>query len=162
VERPAAPACYLQALCRHLLKRNEPMPEQDDYLVYSYNRFRACRFGLDGMMVNPKTCEQISIREDILATLRKLELHAVALGAHAALVEVERCAARDGSHATYLRKCHAETGGVEGVVRAAVDALRNGPQGYSDERDAPVRCPRASSPSQSKLRAHGAIWPWPS
>jgi glutamate---cysteine ligase / carboxylate-amine ligase len=129
VERAAALACYLQALCRHLLERNDPMPEEDDYLVYTYNRFQACRFGLDGMMVNPKTREQISIREDILATLRKLELHAVALGSHPALDEVERCAARDGNHATYLRKCFAETGSVQGVVRAAVDALRNGPQG---------------------------------
>ena len=124
VERAAALACYLQALCRHLLERNEPPPEEDDSLVYTYNRFQACRFGLDGMMVNPKTREQISIREDILATLRLLGPHADALNAHAALDEVERAAARDGNHASFLRRCYAETGSVQGVVRAAVDALR--------------------------------------
>ena len=64
VERAAALACYLQALCRHLLARNEPPPEEDDYLVYTYNRFQACRFGLEGQMVNPKTCERIGIREE--------------------------------------------------------------------------------------------------
>ncbi|MFP5468036.1 MAG: glutamate-cysteine ligase family protein, partial [Gammaproteobacteria bacterium] len=128
VERAAALACYLQALCRHLLERSEPPPEEDDYLVYTYNRFQACRFGLDGMMVNPKTREQISIREDILATLRKLGSHADALKSTAALDEVERTAARDGNHASYLRRCYADSGSVQGVVRAAVEALRNGPQ----------------------------------
>jgi carboxylate-amine ligase len=127
VERAAGLACYLQALCRHLLERSEPPPEEDDYLVYTYNRFQACRFGLDGMMVNPKTREQISIREDILATLRHLGPHAEALNSQAALDEIERTAARDGNHASYLRKQFAQSGSVEGVVRASVEALRSGP-----------------------------------
>jgi carboxylate-amine ligase len=127
VERAAGLACYLQALCRHLLERNEPPPEEDDYLVYTYNRFQACRFGLDGQMVNPKTRERISIREDILATLRLLQPHALALNAQAAMDEIERTAGRDFNHASYLRRRYAETGSVQGVVRASVDALRGGP-----------------------------------
>ena len=126
VERAAGLACYLQALCRHLLERNEPPPEEDDYLVYTYNRFQACRFGLDGMMVNPKTREQISIREDVLATVRHLAPHAEALRSQAALDEIERTVAQ-GNHATWLRRCFAESGSVQAVVRASVDALRNGP-----------------------------------
>jgi len=127
VERAAALACYLQALCRHLLERNEPPPEEDDYLVYTYNRFQACRFGLEGQMVNPKTRERIGIREDILATLRRLQPHALALNAQAAMDEIERTAGRDFNHACYLRRRYAETGSVQGVVRASVDALRCGP-----------------------------------
>ena len=127
VERAAGLACYLQALCRHLLERNEPPPEEDDYLVYTYNRFQACRFGLDGMMVNPKTREQISIREDILATLRKIAPHGQALNSMAALDEIERTAARVGNHATYLRNQYKESGSVQAVVRASVEALRTGP-----------------------------------
>ena len=41
VERAAALAAYIQALCRLLLERNEPPPLEDDYLVYNYNRFQA-------------------------------------------------------------------------------------------------------------------------
>ena len=126
VERAAALACYLQALCRHLLERNEPPPEEDDYLVYTYNRFQACRFGLDGMMVNPKTRERISIREDVLATVRKISHHADVLESQAALEEVERTAGV-GNHASYLRRCFADSGSVQGVVRASVEALRQGP-----------------------------------
>jgi carboxylate-amine ligase len=128
VERAAALACYLQALCRHLLARNEPPPEEDDYLVYTYNRFQACRFGLEGQMVNPKTRERIGIREDILATLRQLQPHALALNAQAALDEIERTAGRESNHAGFLRRRYAETGSVQGVVRASVDALRQGPR----------------------------------
>ena len=127
VERAAALACYLQALCRHRLERNERPPEEDDYLVYTYNRFQACRFGLDGQMVNPKTRERIGIREDILATLRHLQPHAQALHAQVAMDEIERTAERDSNHAGYLRRRYAETGSVQGVVRASVDALRQGP-----------------------------------
>jgi len=127
VERAAGLACYLQALCRHLLERNEPPPEEDDYLVYTYNRFQACRFGLEGQMVHPKTRERIGIREDILATLRLLQPHALVLNAQAAMDEIERTAGRDFNHAGYLRRRYAETGSVQGVVRASVDALRAGP-----------------------------------
>ena len=127
VERAAGLACYLQSLCRHLLQRNEPPPEEDDYLVYTYNRFQACRFGLEGQMVNPKSRERISIREDILATLRLLQPHALALNAQAAMDEIERTAGRDFNHAGYLRRRYAETGSVQGVVRASVDALRRVP-----------------------------------
>jgi carboxylate-amine ligase len=127
VERAAGLACYLQALCRHLLERSEPPPEEDDYLVYTYNRFQACRFGLEGQMVNPKTRERIGIREDILATLRLLQPHALALNAQAAMDEIERTAGRDFNHASYLRRRYAETGSVQGVVRASVDALRGAP-----------------------------------
>ena len=128
VERAAALACYLQALCRMLLERGEAPPAEDDYLVYNYNRFQACRFGLDGVLVHPKTNESLPLREDILATLRRLEPHAAALESRAALDELYRVAAGEGNHAGFLRRQHAEEGGVEGVVDAAVRCFRE--QGF--------------------------------
>ena len=78
-------------------------------------------------MVHPKTRQRIGIREDILATLRQLQPHALALNAQLAMDEIERTAGRDSNHASYLRRRYAETGSVQGVVRASVDALRQGP-----------------------------------
>lgn len=124
VERAAALACYLQALCRHLLACEEPPPEEDDYLVYTYNRFQACRFGLDGAMVHPKTRQQVGIREDVLGTLRQLRPHFEALDSEAALEHLEHLVAHTGNHATLLRQCHADAGSVQAVVQAAVDVLR--------------------------------------
>jgi len=127
VERAAALACYLQAICRRLLERAEPLPTEDDYLVYTFNRFQACRFGLDGTMVDPRTRESLTIREDILATLRHVEPHGVALKSLSALAEIERCAARDGNHATHLRRVFDETHNAQSMVQESTRALRSGP-----------------------------------
>ena len=127
VERAAALACYLQALCRRLLERVEREPTEDDYLVYTFNRFQACRFGLDGTMVDPQTRESRTIREDVLATLRKIEPHAAVLQSLAALEEIERCAARAGNHASHLRSVFAESRNVQSMVQESTRALRAGP-----------------------------------
>jgi carboxylate-amine ligase len=123
VERAAALAGYLQALCRHLLGRSEAAPLEDDYLVYNYNRFQACRFGLDGAITHPKTYETMSLREDILATLRKMEPHAEALGSIEALRHLSAAAA-EGSDASYLRRQYERQGGAEGMVNAAIQRFR--------------------------------------
>lgn len=123
VERAAALACYLQALCRHLLRREEPAPLEDDYLVYNYNRFQACRFGLDGTIVHPQSHEQLSLREDILATLRRLEPHAEALGSEAALEHLYR-EANAGSDAQVLRDAFEAAGSAEGIVDEALRRFR--------------------------------------
>jgi carboxylate-amine ligase len=125
VDRAAALACYLQALCRHLLQRDAAPPAEDDYLVYNYNRFQACRFGLDGTMVHPQTHETLSLREDILATLRHMEPHAEALGSQAALEHLYQ-ASNEGNDATYLREQHVTTGSAEGMVDSAIQRFRFG------------------------------------
>jgi carboxylate-amine ligase len=123
VERAAALAGYLQALCRYLLERNEPAPVEDDYLVYNYNRFQACRFGLEGAITHPKTYETTALRDDILATLRLLQPHAEALGSVAALDHLA-AAAQDASDATLLRHEYERQGSCEGMVNAAIQRFR--------------------------------------
>ncbi|MEH6434702.1 YbdK family carboxylate-amine ligase [Massilia sp. DD77] len=123
VERAAALAGYLQALCRHLLERKEEAPVEDDYLVYNYNRFQACRFGLDGTVTLPKTYDNVSLREDILATLEKMVPHAEALGSMDALAHLA-AAAREGSDAMWLRRYYERDGSVEAMVNAAIGRFR--------------------------------------
>jgi carboxylate-amine ligase len=123
VDRAAALACYLQALCRYLLERKEPEPAEDDYLVYNYNRFQACRFGLDGTIVHPKTHESLSIREDILTTLRRMEPHAETLGGLSALDHLYRVT-HAGNDAAFLRGEYAGSGSAEGMVDAAIREFR--------------------------------------
>ena len=124
VDLAAALACYLQAICSYLLERSEPVPAEDDYLVYNYNRFQACRFGLDGTIVHPKDHESLSIREDILTTLRRMEPYAEKLGSLAALEDLYR-ATHTGSDATFLRQEYAGTGSAEGMVDAAIRQFRS-------------------------------------
>ena len=123
VERAAALAAYLQALCSYLLLRLEAPPVEDDYLVYNYNRFQACRFGLDGTITHPKSYENVSIREDILATLRRMEPYAQQLGSVDGLHHLASAAA-GGSDAALLRQQYERQGSVEGMVHAAINWFR--------------------------------------
>jgi carboxylate-amine ligase len=123
VERAAALAGYLQALCRHLLERREPAPVEDDYLVYTYNRFQACRFGLDGGITHPKTYQTVSLREDILHTLAMMEPHGEALGSTMALRHLA-AAASTASDANFLRQEYGAQGSCEGMVNAAIRRFR--------------------------------------
>lgn len=74
-------------------------------------------------MVHPKDHETLSIREDILATLRKMEPFAEKLGSAAALEELYR-ATHTGNDATYLRQEYATSGSTEGMVDAAIRRFR--------------------------------------
>lgn len=123
VERAAGLACYLQSLCKYLLERNEPPPQEDDYLVYNYNRFQACRFGLDGTIVHPKTYEHMPLREDILTTLRKIQTHADSLKASEALEHIYQ-ATHTGSDASLLRDEFMHSGSVEGMVDFSLRKFR--------------------------------------
>lgn len=123
VERAAALAAYLQMLCAYLLEKREAAPEEDDYLVYNYNRFQACRFGLDGTVVHPKTYVGCSLREDILTSLRRMEPYAATLGSQEALSHLEQIA-HEGNDAHYLRHQYDESGSTEGMVNAAIQRFR--------------------------------------
>jgi carboxylate-amine ligase len=123
VERAAALAAYLQALCRHLLLHRDPAPLEDDYLVYNYNRFQASRFGLDGVIIHPQTYAQVPLREDIAATLDLLEPHAHALDSLDALLYLAAAMA-GGSDAHFLREQYRRQGSCEGMVDAAIRRYR--------------------------------------
>ncbi|MCE3231878.1 MAG: gamma-glutamyl ligase [Rickettsiaceae bacterium] len=123
VEKAAVLACYLQALCKYLLEQHEPPPIEDDYLVYNYNRFQACRFGLEGSIIHPKSYETLSLREDILTTLRKIEPYFESLESFPAL-ELLTAITHEGSDAHYLRKQYADRGSVEGMVNSSLGRFR--------------------------------------
>ena len=104
VRHAADIAAYLQCLARWLLQDRPFQPHEDDYLVYSFNRFQACRFGLDGVHVDPQSAERASIRERIAATLELLAPHAQALRAEAALAGIQSVIRDDvPSDACWLR-----------------------------------------------------------
>lgn len=126
VQRAAALACYLQALSKYLLERREPDPAEDDYLVYNYNRFQACRFGLEGSVVHPKTYEQILLRNDIENTLQRIRPQVEALSCQAAVLEIQRILS-DGNDASYLRTQWVERGSVQGLVDSALGQFRTPP-----------------------------------
>jgi carboxylate-amine ligase len=103
VDKAAALACYLQCICKQLREEKPFEPSEDDYLVYTFNRFQACRFGLDGEIVDPKTKQRTRLRDDILRTIVRLDEHALDLEALDA-TQALRESLFDGNDAGWLRK----------------------------------------------------------
>ena len=85
VERAAALAGFVQSLAAWFLAEQPFIPAEDDYLVYTYNRFQACRFGLDAVYVDPATGEHMPLRDHLLHTLDRIAPHGERHGAAGAL-----------------------------------------------------------------------------
>jgi carboxylate-amine ligase len=117
LDKAAALGGYLQALARHLEIDRPFAPREDDYLVYSFNRFQASRFGLRGSIVDPHSGEQRSLRDDLIATLARVEAHAVDARADQACLALLRWVHRADSDADWLRHRHAREGSLSEVVR---------------------------------------------
>jgi carboxylate-amine ligase len=118
VEKAAALAIYLQAICRYLREEKPFEPEEDDYLVYTYNRFQACRFGLEGEIVDPKSKQRVRITDDIVRTLAKVEAHAVDLRGFEAC-NLLRESLHQGNDASWLRAQRARGLPLPAVVELA-------------------------------------------
>jgi carboxylate-amine ligase len=71
----------VQSLAAWFLHEQPFVPHEDDYMVYTYNRFQACRFGLEAVYVDPVTGRHMPLRDHLLLTLRQLAGHARSLGA---------------------------------------------------------------------------------
>ncbi|MES2887083.1 MAG: YbdK family carboxylate-amine ligase [Pseudomonadota bacterium] len=118
VDKAAALASYLQCICRYLMTERPFEPVEDDYLVYTFNRFQACRFGLDGEIVDPQTKERHKLRDDILRTLTRIDEHALDLNALNGN-NLIRDSLFAGNDATKLRKRRQEGLPLAAVVESA-------------------------------------------
>jgi len=104
VERAAALAGFVQSLASWFLHDQPFVPHEDDYMVYTYNRFQACRFGLEAVYVDPVTGHHMPLRDHILLTMKQLGAHAQALDAAAAIEVLGADAERGGNDARWLRQ----------------------------------------------------------
>jgi carboxylate-amine ligase len=121
VERAAALAAYTQALARYLLTDEPHPPSREVYLLYSYNRFQACRYGLAGRLIDAATGRQVLLKDDVLETLARVEPHAARLGGGLALKELE-VGVRDGATAAeWLRSAYKDRGTLSEVARLQSD-----------------------------------------
>jgi carboxylate-amine ligase len=117
VDKAAALAGYIQCLARWLRVERPFELNEDDYLPYTFNRFQACRFGLDGTYVDPSSGEHRSLREDILDTFAKIEVHAMELRAEGAISLLRHEINGAGNDASWVRELYAREGMLGEVVR---------------------------------------------
>ncbi|HEY8049689.1 MAG TPA: YbdK family carboxylate-amine ligase [Ramlibacter sp.] len=124
VERAAALAGFVQALAAWFLAEQPFVPVEDDYMVYTYNRFQACRFGLDAVYVDPASGEHLPLRDHIATTLERIAPHARAVGANWGVQLLAEDDRRSMNDARWLRETQAHERLLAEVVRQASLRLR--------------------------------------
>ncbi len=116
VERAAQLAAYAQTLAFHLLRIAKEPPTEEVYLLYNYNRFQACRFGLAGNFIDARTQAHRSLKDDILATLPMLREAAGATNNDEPLWRLREALRRGPSDADWLRAAYRASGFLPDVV----------------------------------------------
>ncbi len=119
VQHAAALAGYVQALAAWLQTQRPFTPCEDDYLVYSYNRFQACRFGLDAVYVDPATGTHQPLRDHLLASFEQLAPLAAQCQASGALELLHAQVQANRNHARWLRECQQREDLLAEVIRQA-------------------------------------------
>lgn len=113
-------AGYMQLLCRAILLENR-QSQESDYLVYSYNRFQASRFGFDADYVDPLSNKRSSLRESIAETLAWLSHCARADRFEDVLLHEVQKKIERGTDASELVQHYRRSGTMEDVVLHAIN-----------------------------------------
>jgi glutamate---cysteine ligase / carboxylate-amine ligase len=119
VERAVALSGFVQSLASWFLNEQPFMPQEDDYMVYTYNRFQACRFGLDAVYVDPPTGQHMPLRDHIVQTLRQVGDHARKVGAGNGVQSLSEDAELGTNDARWLRE-------KQGRERLLAEVVRQG------------------------------------
>lgn len=117
IRKAAAIAAYIQALSRWITIQKPFVLTEDDYLCYTFNRFQACRFGLEATYVEPETGRHVGLREAIWESFRVLSDHADALGCTDELEYLALEIDNVGHDADWLRRLHSDEDLLPEVVR---------------------------------------------
>ncbi|MGQ0653838.1 MAG: YbdK family carboxylate-amine ligase [Betaproteobacteria bacterium] len=122
VERAALLAAYAQALAALYLEERRA-PARAVYMVNSFNRFEAARYGLKGRIVDAYSGATRSLGEDLHEWLAAVARYGAALGSAAALARLAADVRTGYSDAQWLRERRGPSGSMSGslsdVVRAA-------------------------------------------
>jgi carboxylate-amine ligase len=124
VGRAAALAGYVQSLASWFLQEQPFTPTEDDYLVYTYNRFQACRFGLEAVYVDPATGEHMALRDHILKTMDQLGPYSGALNASSGIHLLRSSVEVSNNDARWLREKQGQERLLAEVIRQAALKFR--------------------------------------
>ncbi|MGF7443967.1 YbdK family carboxylate-amine ligase, partial [Klebsiella michiganensis] len=110
-------AGFIQIIACWLLTERPFKHQPEDYLLYPFNRYQACRYGLDGINTDVNGGEQRTLREEILQLADRLAPSAHKLNAGSALEAIVRQAKQDRSEPQQMREFVANGGSLIGLVQ---------------------------------------------
>lgn len=117
LERAVELGAYARTLAAAFLA-DDSTPSADVYLTYSYNRFQACRFGLQGEIIGSDG-KVASLSASILTMLSRLAPQAGQLGTQPQLDALAQRVIRSDSDADWLRRQYTETESYSHMARLA-------------------------------------------
>ncbi|EJZ6216674.1 glutamate--cysteine ligase, partial [Shigella flexneri] len=91
--------------------------QEKDYLLYKFNRFQACRYGLEGVITDPHTGDRRPLTEDTLRLLEKIAPSAHKIGASSAIEALHRQVVSGLNEAQLMRDFVADGGSLIGLVK---------------------------------------------
>ncbi|MBA3661516.1 MAG: glutamate--cysteine ligase [Gammaproteobacteria bacterium] len=125
VEKAAELGAYAQLLVYWLLDQR-PQLSKDIYITYLINRYRATRYGLDAICIDPITRTQATLTDNIINTVEHLEPYAKRFHAEVALKQIKNAALNHANGAAWLRKKYSDYRSLNDVVRSQVKLWRKG------------------------------------
>jgi carboxylate-amine ligase len=117
----------LPPIARRLLEPPPPPESEDIYITYNYNRFQACRFGLEGQLIDGATGAVRPVHQEVLATLEQVRPLARELGSLAAMDEIERWVRSDGNDARWQREIYQGHHSMAELVLCSAERFRGAP-----------------------------------
>ena len=119
IQTAADLAAYAQALCAHFLAHPEMRAHPGLQLVYAYNKFQACRFGLEGTLIDPTSQQPVPLAQELIDMLATVMPYAAERGAGDAIKRLMHMAASRTNDARKLREVMERNGSLSDVVREA-------------------------------------------
>lgn len=116
VEMAADIAAYAQLLSQWLLDEKQQL-SRDIYLSYLMNRFRASRYGLDAVIIDPVINKHIPLADDIINVMSHLQPYAKKFGCIKALDNIRSLVVKKQNGAGWLRKQYRKLNSLRDVVR---------------------------------------------
>lgn len=110
-------AGLIQATAHWLLEKRPFTPQPLDALLYRFNRFQACRYGLDGVLTDVHSGKQCLLADDVRRLLDTLVPFADEMNAGRALDALARRVEKGNSYVRNMREFTANGGSLTGLVQ---------------------------------------------
>lgn len=110
-------AGLIQATAHWLLTERPFRHQENDYLLYTFNRFQACRFGMEGILTDVNTGDRHRLADDTLRLLDTVAASAEKVGAASAINTLHQQVKKGHNEVRHMRDFVANGGSLSGLVK---------------------------------------------
>ena len=110
-------AGLIQATAHWLLTERPFRHQENDYLLYKFNRFQACRFGMEGILTDVNTGDHHCLADDTLRLLNTVAASAEKVGAASAVHTLHQQVKKGHNEVRHMRDFVANGGSLSGLVK---------------------------------------------